>query len=243
MKKHSMKMIVTLLSLLLLLTSVGILSGCLTESDKRRFDTELFKCMYNEDNTGVIILELTEKGQEQEILVIPEEINGLPVVQLGGDTIGYPYVKGHTLQSDKVKKIYCIRKNGIWNTPYNNFKCQHVVDIVVNKESIASFNPAGNKCNCCFYSNIIDEIENDGMFLLNRCNVFFYADVNNDSEEYWFDIINGNNYHVIPNTPQKEGFLFLGWYLDKEYTIVWDESFSLPEGRNELNLYAKWTKK
>ncbi len=241
MKRLFKKMIPILALLIVSATVLACMSGCLGKDDSR-FDTDLFCCTYNEDKTGVIILELTEKGQEQEILVIPEEINGLPVVQLGGDTIGYPYVKGHTLQSDKVKKIYCIRKNGIWNTPYNNFNCQQTVDIVVNKEFIASFCPSGYKCNCFFYSKIYDETEEDGMFLINRCNVFFYVDVNNSREIYWFDIINGNNYHVIPIAPVREDFIFSGWYLDKEYTTVWDERFILPDGKTELLLYAKWIK-
>ena len=103
--KTKTKQRTVIIALLLLCTAILSCMGGCTKNDNR-FDTDLFRCMYNEDKTGVIILELTEKGQEQEILVIPEEINGLPVVQLGGETRGYPYNIPHSLKSETLKKLY-----------------------------------------------------------------------------------------------------------------------------------------
>ena len=86
----------------MLLSTLSVFVGCLGK-DSDRFNTDLFQCMYNEDKTGVIILSLTKKGQEQEVLVLPEEINGLPIVQLGGEAGGYPNARQHIFKSEKLK--------------------------------------------------------------------------------------------------------------------------------------------
>ena len=241
--RSRIKRIIPIVALLLLCTTLlAGMSGCFGK-DSNRFDTDLFSCMYNEDKTGVIILELTEKGQEQEILVIPEEINGLPVVQLGGDTKGYPYMIGHKLQSEKVRKIYCLIKDRKLNSIYSNFKCTQRVDIVLYADSVASFCLNGDTCNNHFFSLINDETATEGRYILERSNVHFYLNSKSENAIYWFDVINGNDYYVLPTEPIRDGYIFSGWYLNKECTIPWDGKFVLPEGENELNLYAKWIKK
>lgn len=46
------------------------------------------------------------------------------------------------------------------------------------------------------------------------------------------------NRALIPQTPEKVGYTFDGWYLDKECTKEYDFSTSV---LNSLNLYAKWS--
>ena len=244
MKKHSMKMIVTLLSLLLLLTSVGILSGCLTESDKRRFDTELFKCMYNEDNTGVIILELTEKGKEQEILVIPKEINNFPVVQLGGVT-GYPNW-WHLLESQTAKKVYfpfslvgigivkmlsfpnatvvvmglSAEKNRddlVYIYTRDLIECKrYVFDYFVDKEKIK--NLKGND------SNRVDLCEN--------ANVQFIW----NEEVRYIDYIADGEIYLLPEA-YDASLDVTNWYLDEKYEHLWDGNYLASD--KVLYLYGK----
>ncbi|MGE7945808.1 InlB B-repeat-containing protein [Lysinibacillus sp. NPDC093688] len=43
-----------------------------------------------------------------------------------------------------------------------------------------------------------------------------------------------------PSSPEKEGFIFAGWYRDKELTTAWD--FAKDEVTSNTILYAKWTK-
>lgn len=231
------KRIIPIVALLLLCSTLFVsIGGCLKKDDGT-FCTDLFSCMYNEDKTGVIILELTEKGQEQEILVIPEEINGLPVVQLGGTIKGYPYQIKRMLSSEKVKKIYFLLDAEEWKPVFTNLKCSQRVDIVLKNNLRGSFCPKGSGCDNHFFSMIENESEEYGRYTIEKCNIIFYS----EDKVYWFDIINENDYHILPIDPQREGYDFLGWYLDKEYTVSWDKQFVMPEGKIELNLYAKWS--
>lgn len=51
------------------------------------------------------------------------------------------------------------------------------------------------------------------------------------------------SYNEIPKlpTPEKLGYIFLGWFFDSEYVRPYDDS-SLILGMKDVNLYAKWQK-
>ena len=65
-----------------------------------------------------------------------------------------------------------------------------------------------------------------------------------------FDTDNGNNISPVsvktgdcvvePDVPEKEGFVFEGWYTDTEYSVKYD--FNTPV-KDNLTLYAKWKTK
>ena len=230
---------------------LSCLFGCAQKNN--RFDTDLFCCTYNEDKTGVIILELTEKGQEQEILVIPEEINGLPVVQLGGTTMGYPYQSSSTLRSSKVKKVYFKTKKENIAGGFTNFQNSRNVDFVI----ISPLNDCfyflglfsaggyvdGKYLPNSFYGNIDQEtfVSESHNVEVKKSNVIFYDSC--DGEVYWLDEIKLGAVYVTPESPCKDGFVFDGWYTEEECTIKWDGQYVLSDGKETLNLYAKWVEK
>ena len=245
---HKKKAITMLILTVLLLTAVlSCMSGC-TKKDKpfyyrfnRMFETDYFVCKYNEDETNVTILELTDKGQEQEILVIPEEINGLPVVQLGGETKGYPYVIPHYLKSPITRKMYVsasslcannsIKMDKLEDIVVYPFSQQQEIKVVYVDEKVRIYINKGIKGTSYF---------NDYGFHPSYENLYMEANVTFYSEPgiiCFVDNYSISNLYIQPPIPQKEGYSFLGWYPDIELDSQWNESY--PQYQS-LDLYAKW---
>ena len=64
-----------------------------------------------------------------------------------------------------------------------------------------------------------------------------------DGEVYWIDDYDNGEYIKFPQTPQKEGYIFDGWYKEPEYLIEWNETldqYSKSKDNKTMNLYAKW---
>ena len=237
--KTKTKQLTVIIALLLLCTAIlSCLGGC-TKKDSNRFDTDLFCCMYNEDKTGVIILELTKKGKEQEILVIPEEINGLPVVKLG-EVIGYPNHL-HYLESEKAKKVY------IYRMPKQiSGKLQFPNATVVlfdiggeSKQGRASVLSSGY----VFSQKVVysfELIEDEWIYkegYQNSCtaNVFFFI----NGELRYIDYIEQNGVYIFPQNYDTK-IKGIEWYLDEQYKNLWDREYVLSDGN--LFLYGKHIK-
>ena len=237
--RTKIKRLTTIIALLLLCTIfLSCMSGC-TKGNNKIFETDLFRCMYNGDKTGVIILELTEKGQEQEILVIPEEINGVPVVQLGGVT-GYPNHL-HYLKSENVEKIYIkaglkyiadsalpIKSNiticfigGIENLHVTTFNFNKALIIIPEKETE--------------YINIFDYHVQQRGVEIKVANIVYYVDENKE-KIYWIDYLCENEKIIFPPIPILDKKRFEGWYSENNKISEGREI----EGEEKLELMAKW---
>ena len=44
-----------------------------------------------------------------------------------------------------------------------------------------------------------------------------------------------------PDNPRKTGYVFIGWYIDMECTVVW--TFEIDTVNNDMTLYARWQKR
>ena len=241
--KTKIKQLTVIIALLLLCTIVlSCAYGC-TKENGSRFDTDLFHCMYNEDKTGVIILELTEKGQEQEILVIPEEINGLPVVQLGGETKGYPYVVPHYLRSDTIKRVYVGATVLLINESFTMgrlediivypFSYEEKICVIYNQGEVRTYINKGINGTDYFNKHGFHPTFNEHFY---EANITFYSE---PEDMYFVDNYSASNLYYMPEAPQKEGYYFVGWYSDVDLNNMWDGKY--PDSQEEtLNLYAKW---
>ena len=243
--KTKTKQLTVIIALLLLCTAtLSCMGGC-TKKDSNRFDTDLFCCMYNEDKTGVIILELTKKGQEQEILVIPEEINGLPVVQLGGTTMGYPYQTQHYVESDNLKKLY-ICSTSFLHAERSFSNLTEV--IIMNENPFYTLAVESDMFSLKSYSGEItffttEEIYNNNVEKLSirpkECfsvigiaNLTFIEIADEKETVVWIDNISEGSVYYCPYSDRD-------WYTDRECTTLWDKEYKLPEDREVLNLYSK----
>lgn len=83
---------------------------------------------------------------------------------------------------------------------------------------------------------------------LEKASVVYFV----DDDVYFIDDCDGTIVNVIPPTPYKEGYEFIGWYKEKECINEWDfENDIVPakiynnDGEylyQETILYAKWEK-
>ena len=247
------KIVAIALTLLMIIGTVFSLCSCwyfwaVSTETKNIFETDLFVCYYDkntQDKTikGIVILEFTEKGQEQEVIVIPKEINGLPVKGLCGQIMGYtvPY----KLKSNKLKKLYVNAeylgyakgnpdKNEItnvdiiWNT---NENALFLIDTFIAENN---FYVASSMLFFENYSMKYNEFKDS----IHNGNIRYYIEKDNF---YRIDNFSSDNLYVLPEDPSKEGYIFGGWYTDEDFNNKWDKSFPKSQ-EEELNLYAKWVK-
>ena len=242
--KAKTKQLTVIIALLLLCTAIlPCIYGC-TKKNSNRFDTELFSCMYNKEKTGVIILELTEKGQEQEILVVPEEINGLPVVQLGGVT-GYPN-HWHHVESQKAKKVYfpfsfvATRKVGILSFPNATVVVMGLGEEKNRDELAHIYTRDLIECNRYIFDYSVDKekikkqngSDAKRIDLCEDANVQFIL----RGEVKYIDYINEGEVYLRPDE-YDPSLGMVEWYLDEQYKNLWNREYMLTDGN--LCLYGK----
>jgi hypothetical protein len=211
------------------------LIGC--TNNENTFYTDYFYCMYNDDKTEVTILELTDKGQEQEVLIIPETINGLRVSCLGGITSGYPYQQTHKIKSDKLRKIYI--NSGIDSG--DSLIADNLSDVIIIGELRSCWLGLPQKIrqnqNIFLQRSAFElysaELEKAYYKNINIANISFYIIDNGTPELIWIDNYSEGNLYLMPDNFGND------WYLDKECTIVWNGE---RKPNNELNIYTQKNK-
>ena len=213
----------------------SVLTGCGEKKAGEYFEYEI---MGEKENRYIRIMELTELGKEQEYIIIPGEINGIKVTRLGG-----AYYYG-AWESEKLKKVYVASYDEI--VTGDNF-----FDDCLNLEKIILF----------FVPTIGGYESAPGSYLsLNlphatsgRANVSFrynYAGAPNDGF-YWIDDLDDELIGYIPPSPEREGYMFGGWYKEPACINAWnfavdkipakirDEDGAYIEYK-ETCLYAQW---
>lgn len=207
----------------------------------------IFDANADYDYEHIAIIGLSEEGQQKRELLIPEEIDGIPVVCLG-------YVSSWTARegsfdSDVLEKLFFTK--GI----------EYETDVFTNSRKLRTFITFNSK----IYSKIgqigparitkIPKIEAnkiDISYLEYYANVVYY--LNDGGEEICFaDDCDGEKITFVPPEPQREGYTFGGWYKEKECINEWDfEKDEVPAKKydeennylfQETSLYAKWNKK
>ncbi len=241
--RTKIKRLTTIIALLLLCAVfLSCMSGC-AKKDSNRFDTDLFCCMYNEDKTGVIVLSLTQKGQEQEVLVIPEEIKGLPIVQLGGETGGYPNARQHTFKSEKLKKLYvCFTNHVTAEEELPNLSEIFILNenafysLAINS-SLLSLNNCSEKTKFFttqeLYGKYQDEIteNNNPKREYKVADIIYYKQEGSGLFACWIDDSTSKQQKVVP-------FLQSSIYRDSDYSELWDGTYD-NISEDGLLLYVK----
>ena len=252
MKKNSVLLIVVIL--LFTLIPVG-LSGCLTKvqkEEKKIYETEFFRCIdyYYEYGYGeeTVILDLTKKGKEQEILVIPKEINGRRVRRIGGGIKGANAYEGgiFSFESKCVKKVYFDIESLSYSI-YNMIIPEAVVVVNIKGEekqsneihSIAKHfveNSQLKKLCFDFDLNMTEWTSREKLDYFVKPNLHYFL-----KEKCIFsDYIEEDTVYYTPDITKEEGFV--GWYTDEALTEEWNGEYVISDGQEELNLYAKLTK-
>jgi hypothetical protein len=195
-------------------------------------ETEFFRVQIRRGDGYAVVFELTESGKEQEILAVPDYVEGLPVKQVGWDE-GYVQIG---IRSDKLKKIYI---------PHT---VEYVTRAVVGGEEETVFIPYGLDYYAYSQKKIVSE-EFSNLLIQANCftenhkaaNLTYYYNYEGspNNNYYWIDYITGSNLYLNPASPIRENHEFAGWYLESECMTEWDGVLPTSENK-KLNLYAGW---
>ena len=229
---------------------VGLFSGCSRDEEWGYFTVKF----YNDRETAYIT-GLTEEGQQQRFLVIPEEIDGVKVYTIGErpllqmwSSIGYA-----DICSDKLEKIYIPFSTEIISGSFRNSSNLMKVVSIRDDYYINGFEYSIKRC----YSRevYIERGYTRDCYVMSNVSYFYNYETEENNGYYWIDDWDyGSKIEFIPPEPEREGYTFGGWYKEPECINKWDfETDVLPEERTEVNeegeeeviyqetkLYAKW---
>ena len=225
-------------------------SGCARDEEWGYFTVKFY-----DDRETAYITGLTELGKQQRFLVIPEEIDGVHMPTIGERPLlqMWSSMGAADICSKKLEKVYITSSIHIVSGSFRNSPNLEKAVIITNEDIIGSISSARR-----YYSNkeylsfSAHSQEYNG-----RANVSYFY--NYETEEnygyYWIDDWDyGSKIEFIPPEPEREGYIFGGWYKEPECINKWNfESDVLPEESTEMNeegeeeviyqetkLYAKW---
>lgn len=253
------KIVVFIIILLIVSFFVYILTGMLTFGVFSNYKYEDFK--YQKFDDGLYIKGLTETGGQKKILVIPETIKGTRVAALEKQSI-YMWSGGAVWQSEQLEKVFFT--TNMLNVYKETFKgCINLKKILVINFDLENNNgkvttAARNSGNFVYLAHpiFLECTYNNRDMFFKQANVSYYYNYETDYNYgiHWIDDVEyGSVIEYIPEAPKRDGYVFGGWYREKECVTAWDFiADKLPRERRdeegntvyqETMLYAKWIKK
>ena len=237
---------VLMLTAMILMTTVGCLGGT-----AREFEVGDFKFYQGEEGADLYITDLTEEGKQKRVLIVPEELDGVPIKGLEDRTLLWG---GAFWQSEELEKLYL---------PWNMNGDAGILDGCHNLHSVfvLSYDPDESPLHYIhreglfFYVNqyLFEEIYSGKIFGRPANVSYYYNDGRTENYGcYWLDNVPyGSVLDVLPpKDPVSEGKTFSGWYKEPECINAWDfevdttPAEKLDEDGNviyqETALYAKW---
>ncbi|MCM1532824.1 MAG: InlB B-repeat-containing protein [Ruminococcus flavefaciens] len=244
--------------LLLLAVLVTAFTGCMRSDmtseefwNVKESGDFLYYVRTSGDKKVAWIVGFSEQGKEKELIVIPTELEGytsyIPQLTL--------FAYNPKFESEKLKWVYFYAKD----TPFRAFqrnsdtpnleKATSIYYHQYMEDGIYEQWTGETYCYIKDESVTLETYRNNACFLLNTIS---YNDSNDEwrSDLYWSDHYEEDQIiDVIPPVPEREGYVFAGWYEDSECTkpYVFEEVFFAieePETRFGLGkakvFYAKW---
>lgn len=194
-----------------------------------------------EDEYYVRIRELSEYGEKQINLVIPQNIEDLPVKQ-----VGYTNLLGGKIgnwKSESIEKIYFADVFQISNTDlFSQFKQLKKMIFLVRTSYYVQYDQLHYFPNKLIFVSRERNIANTSFY-------YNYTGAPNDGF-CWIDDLDNEKIEVIPPVPEREGYAFGGWYKESECINAWDFATDIVPAKEytedgdyvykETCLYAKW---
>ena len=249
------KKILRILMITILVSTTLMLSAC--SGFVRNEEWGYFTVKFYDDRETAYITGLTEEGQQQRFLVIPEVIDGVKVSTIGERPLlqMWSSIGSADIRSEKLEKVYFptsvyVVSGSFRNSP-NLTKIISMAGafIVTTSQSVKTYVSDRE------YTNVPPN--SLYYYAFDRANVSFFYNYETEKNYgyYWIDDYDyGSKIEFIPPEPEREGYTFGGWYKEPECINKWDfETDVLPEERTEINedgekevvyqetkLYAKW---
>lgn len=182
----------------------------------------------------------TEQGNTQRFLVIPEYLDGVRVKSLGFASLFSDYTYAR-IDSDILEKVYCEAAIKVYNTftSISNPNMKKLIYPVLNEYAYWSL--GRNGVDVCYPRHEYEKGNYKGATI--KCaNISYYYNYENESDDeyYWIDDCDyGGIIEFIPPDPEREGYIFGGWYKEPECINEWDfETDTLPEEKTEMKEYS-----
>lgn len=249
-----------LLTLIFSLLFIFVLAGCNNKFDpfKSVISGDFTYTHLDSDEGHCRIIGLSEEGNRKEVVVFPSILDGYIVDGLGASW-AYGKSSGDIIITN-AKKIY-IPSGYTMYVPINlksNYNSEEIDVYVIEIDFINYYyyymdvSQEYIRWNNLFvtetvYGTFFSE-NNEDVMKLEKASVVYFV----DDDVYFIDDCDGTIVNVIPPTPYKEGYEFIGWYKEKECINEWDfENDIVPakiynnDGEylyQETILYAKWEK-
>lgn len=231
------------IAFLLILTSVLMLAGCRKEEIYGDF-----KYINYEDECYIV--GLTEEGMQKETLIVPETIAGLPITALDKRTFG-PHPQW---ESEKLKRIYVFKNLFVCKDTFlgcPNLNSAFILNVNIGEKIGGGIiGEIAGMPGRVFATYIFQEryYENDYTnYDVYPANITYYYNYDNAPNGgcYWLDNLeNGEKITEIPQEPEREGYIFTGWYKEPECVNAWnfgrDTIIAGEDEYIENALYAQW---
>ena len=244
-----------------LLFSIAFIDAGCNSQKYNTFESEYFIFQVSLEDEKAIIIGLTDRGKEQEYLIIPEFLNGFRVkaiseyvVSVGQAKKAYKDWKSIGYNSENLKKVYinfdieihnCYLSAGI----ISKSNCPHFERLIYIKNN--TLVDSSDRVNNTLRTSLIGS-KNHAIHV-SAANVSYFYNYENSPNDnyYWIDDYDyGKKIEFIPPEPSRSGYVFGGWYKESECINKWDFNIdALPnvlydEWSNkiyqETKLYAKW---
>jgi uncharacterized repeat protein (TIGR02543 family) len=252
-----MKKIISLTMILIMTTaSIFMLSGCINMKGKEVYEEGYFlytvwKADEISDVDYVRIENLSESGKEQTTLIVPEALGGYPVKYLCYQS----GLWGHRGQweSDNLEKVFIpfeINSEEETFSYCNNLK--KIIILKIEPSYTSSYNFFLKNYYCSFNYDVVDKTNKDSEYAYYANISFMYNYEGAENEGYyWIDDLDyESKIDLIPEEPEREGYIFEGWYKEEGCINKWDfnndtlsQKQTNEEGDviyQETKLYAKW---
>lgn len=213
----------------------------------------------NPDDREIAIVGLTESGKEQTSLDVPRTIDGMDVTRIGYSKRSLIMEGGgdYKIESSNLERLYLhdnikqIYTNALYYFYLNNLLWEDGLFPYCFKIlycGMIPFDITNGTPKIFIYKELYNEINLAEAYhwtktFLSISNVAF---MNNYSEEinkgyYRADDIENGEKITEPPVPERDGYIFTGWYTETEATNLWDFDTQVDmSDREELRLYAGW---
>ena len=238
-------------SLILLVTLSIVLSSCLDaiigdeKFDEKRTEDFSYQLAYNSKTDEWDIYAIGDIFSEKEAVFIPPMIDGLPIRELG-------YSRGVT---DVGLRTYCCGRLYLPNTIKSwgsNYAITTGVKLFFcgNPNNLNFFFDGLERSNNHIYVpydeyQLFYEVNGE---IIEKANVSYYLNYPDGNYKYnkyyYIDFYeDGELIQYIPPIPEKEGYIFAGWYKEAECINEWNfekDTIKYSKYRPVTYLYAKW---